>query len=89
VSILNSFWARLQGLTRHEWLFICDNIEAIFRNDERDPSGVIDCISRSGILNEPKEVSKSRGDSKFIESFVAKSLTSNSTQFPKPREDHF
>lgn len=35
-------------LLRHEWLFVCDNMDAIFRTDE--PSGIVDMISASGII---------------------------------------
>lgn len=37
--------------TRHEWLFVCDNMDAIFKNNESPPAGVIDRIAASGVVN--------------------------------------
>lgn len=34
-----------------EWLFICDNMDAIFSRDERDPIGIVDVVSQSRILS--------------------------------------
>lgn len=36
---------------RYEWLFVCDTMDAIFKNSDDIPAGVIDKISLSGILN--------------------------------------
>lgn len=35
---------------RHEWLFICDNMDAIFKNSDSPPAGIIDKIAASGVL---------------------------------------
>lgn len=38
---------------RHEWLFVCDNMDAIFKNSDLPPSGIIDKIASSGLLTMP------------------------------------
>lgn len=47
-----------------EWLFICDNMDAIFSRDERDPVGVVDVISQSRKLSTAKKRLDTRVDQK-------------------------
>ncbi|ANB11316.1 Dop1p [Sugiyamaella lignohabitans] len=41
----------------YEWLFISDSMDAIFRNEDRDPSGIVDRISASKLLPPAQTVS--------------------------------
>lgn len=40
----------LEDFKPYEWLFICDNMEAIMKNSDDRPAGIIDKIAMSGVL---------------------------------------
>lgn len=55
----------IQDFNPHEWLFVCDSIDAIFKETDNHPtSGIVDRIAASNVLNahsfnyEPEQINK-------------------------------
>lgn len=42
----------LEDFKMHEWLFVCNSMEAIFKSSESPPVGVVDKIGSSGVLSQ-------------------------------------